>query len=790
MITGSLFVINTTVSDLFLNNTGGIIFEVRDSDALSQDDSLGAAILSPKELFNMNGERTEINLTSVGCRQAHSAKWARGTIALRCRRATMEDETHLQNVLRQYKSRECTEKIGLITEGTKNRQDTGHNVVSGIIRRNSRHAETEVDGEVFKEKYYRVRPRPALGRDSSQYTEWMTSNQIESLVTKDSCHWIEAGSGRLGEIYLEILGADGLSNLDVGLENKTDAFVSIVYGDAVVQTDVVSDCLKPRWLPWTQRAFLFHIVDPTAPIFIAIFDYDGASVASVSVGDHDRIGQITVGIQNFAPSTDYVLHYDMYKEDIFYSNRKTTGSISIRLRIEWADEQKALLASLRLFPAVHVNVEKAKTLKTTQYTCDRECDRTSYSLTTLASYIDELYEYLELVYYVEDALYCVLLWRGNFDVAIPLPRFPYRDERQNNLKVFKYFNCTLPLHSMFAFASLATVVECPEYLPSFCFACVAWVLLAVMHYRLSTPSPFMDSYSFQSYFLCLLGFRTKTPPKDISADTNKRECIKRERKWMGRISKSLQELQEKYDRDIKQYKEEKQLLGEFDYDITTKLVSAKAVLDVVDPLKPWIFPWQQYLAILLRFLRFIRSIITWETSKQSFWITLGSIAFSFVCLFIPWKLVWLWTARTIVWVFFSPFMKLVDIYYVQKLESLSEEEKQKLSDKSISLKRDQTKEEVSRRRKKREDAFRLRDFKRAQFGKFLIRIPRFTFARYLDIPKVSSSATPHCEKKSSLTELALKESGKNRTIVQGQSLIDSLASGDMILRVSLRSPII
>mmetsp|Transcript_12949 Transcript_12949/g.19387 ORF Transcript_12949/g.19387 Transcript_12949/m.19387 type:complete len:203 (+) Transcript_12949:256-864(+) len=196
--------------------------------------------------------------------------------------------------------------------------------------------------------------------------------------------------------------------------------------------------------------FFFQPIQLSAPIFVALFDYDG-SMSPVEFDNHDRIGQITIGIQNFAPSTDYILHFDMYKEDIYYSTRKSSASISIRLRVEWADEQKALLASLRLFPAVHVNVEKAQTLKTTQYTCDRECDRTSYSLTTLASYIDELYEYLELVYYIEDALYCVLLWRGNFDVTITLPCFPYRDEPENNIRVFKHFTCSLPLHSMFAF---------------------------------------------------------------------------------------------------------------------------------------------------------------------------------------------------------------------------------------------------------------------------------------------------------------------------------------------------
>jgi Ca2+-dependent lipid-binding protein len=74
--------------------------------------------------------------------------------------------------------------------------------------------------------------------------------------------WLDVGSGKLGRVFLEILAADNLPNKDVGVSanDKTDAFVSIVYEDCAVRTDVVADCLSPRWLPWMQRAFIFRMM--------------------------------------------------------------------------------------------------------------------------------------------------------------------------------------------------------------------------------------------------------------------------------------------------------------------------------------------------------------------------------------------------------------------------------------------------------------------------------------------------------------------------------------------------
>jgi hypothetical protein len=80
----------------------------------------------------------------------------------------------------------------------------------------------------------------------------MTNDKIKAHIVKPSQHWVDAaGSGNLGRIVLEVLGCDGLPNLDTGgfLGNKTDAFVSVVYEDVYVRTDTIDDCLSPRWMP-------------------------------------------------------------------------------------------------------------------------------------------------------------------------------------------------------------------------------------------------------------------------------------------------------------------------------------------------------------------------------------------------------------------------------------------------------------------------------------------------------------------------------------------------------------
>lgn len=115
---------------------------------------------------------------------------------------------------------------------------------------------------------YLVRPGPDPKRKDE--TTWLTKEKIEEESNKPSYDWIDIGSGRLGKIFVEIISCNNLPNLDVGgvLGNKTDSFVSLVYEDCFVRTDVIDDCLSPRWMPWSQRAFIFNCMHTSSQLFL------------------------------------------------------------------------------------------------------------------------------------------------------------------------------------------------------------------------------------------------------------------------------------------------------------------------------------------------------------------------------------------------------------------------------------------------------------------------------------------------------------------------------------------
>jgi hypothetical protein len=125
---------------------------------------------------------------------------------------------------------------------------------------------------------HRVKPGPDPDRPEEE-TKWLTKDEIEAEHLKPSTKWVEIGSGQAGRIYLEVLRCDSLPNLDKGtLIDKTDAYCSIIYEDAVANTDVINDELSPRWMPWSQRAFIFHVNHPSSQVLLGVFDYDTVTI--------------------------------------------------------------------------------------------------------------------------------------------------------------------------------------------------------------------------------------------------------------------------------------------------------------------------------------------------------------------------------------------------------------------------------------------------------------------------------------------------------------------------------
>jgi hypothetical protein len=223
---------------------------------------------------------------------------------------------------------------------------------------------------------YRIRPFP--DPDRLEETKWLTEKEILEESLKPSTQWIEAGSGGVGKVFVEILGCDGLPNMDkltLNPRDKTDAFCCIVFEDCVVNTDVIENCLSPRWMPWTQRAFIFNITHPSSDLIIAAFDYDPEwsplQIASRATGDlHDAIGRIRIDLSNFAVDMDYTLCYDLFYGETAAQRRDSRGKFWVRIRVQFPDRRKAFLAAAVPPQETFVTVSRAIDFQVAHYTTE------------------------------------------------------------------------------------------------------------------------------------------------------------------------------------------------------------------------------------------------------------------------------------------------------------------------------------------------------------------------------------------------------------------------------------
>lgn len=221
---------------------------------------------------------------------------------------------------------------------------------------------------------HRVKPYPDPALEDA--TTWLTDERIEREALKNSTFWTEAGSGDLGKLYFEVIGCDGLPNMDfatLNLRDKTDTFACIIFEDAVVNTDVIGDSLSPRWMPWCRRSFVFNVSHPSSDLQVGIFDYDPElspiQLASRAVGDlHDAIGRIQINLSNFVSETVYTLKYDIFYGELAKDRVKTRGTVTVRMRLEWADRRKALLRGAMPPPPNYVSVARKVDYQVVHYT--------------------------------------------------------------------------------------------------------------------------------------------------------------------------------------------------------------------------------------------------------------------------------------------------------------------------------------------------------------------------------------------------------------------------------------
>lgn len=743
--TGALFLLKLTTEELFTSN--GLVCEVMDFDKFGANDKLGLFTVPPKVLFEAKGERLEFDL-----KPSKGATHVSGGIAIRCRHATDYDIEFMND----YDSSKKKQKL-TVHEMIKKAEQTkgGKGGLRSVVTVTSK---TERHGPNKGETVYLVRPGPDPTR--KEETTWMTEPQIDEEVLKESQNWLDAGSGDLGRIYLEVLECEGLPNLDAGgfLGNKTDTFVTAVYEDTIVKTDVIDDCLSPRWLPWSNRAFVFHMMSSSSPLYLGVFDYDPG------IGDdHDLIGRVAIDLTNMHKNTTFVLKYDIFPTAKL-TDRVKQGSIKIRLRLEVDDERKLLLSALEPPPIVYVNCKSRKDWATVRYTCQGKVDTSLYSMKVINSYVEELLSYQHLVYYIQDAVMAVLLWKGHFECTI----------LGHDIK--------LPLHSMNAFITLTILVEHPRLVPCFFFASIGWLLIAVMGWRRRSPDPWSRCKPYREFAETLALGHSMAAPPSIEPYENAEEAAKFQQKMQQRIIDAEEAARIAYQKQQKEQEEEMadiQGVGG-DTDISTK--QGSGIVSSIDVFKPFLFPIQQYLDLAVGYLRIVRNVLVWEEAYISFWVATGCFGLAVIFFFLPWVFLLHWTARIIVWVAFGPWMKLVDVFYVSKIKPLSEDEEAEKQRQAEMLRRLKRKDKVKEARIQKEDTTKLKAMKKIMFGKFVTRVPVIKQDRHQDFPLAESSATPYTPKEHSLAELAMKEAGYHRTRLPGQHLV-----GNMIPRMETAS---
>jgi len=602
---------------------------------------------------------------------------------------------------------------------------------------------------------YRVRPGPDPRRQASE-TEWMTGEQIERETYKKSHGWLAAGSGTIGQVYVEVLGCNGLPNKDAtpllgttAFGNLTDTFVVLVYEDALVQTDMITDCLNPRWLPWTNRAFIFRLFYPSSELFIGVFDFD-----SSDIDDHDPIGRVTVDVAKFVPKVEYVMTYNLYESNRD-PTRKAQGTITLRIRVEF-DEREMLLKTLEFPPEMHINCRRRKDWELARYTCQGKERMDQYSLTTIAGHVKELTDYQFVTFYIQDAITSLLLWRGNRDVLLYVPFFP----QAGNIKI------SLPIHSMLAFVIGVSTVERPHFLPSIMMGCISWIMLATLEFRLKNPSTWRTCKSFTQ--LCwVLATGRHYSPRAIEAFENEKESIAFERAKESRIL-ALREAAE--ENRLMQLKIQEEVTKEMN-ELNPQVGSDSSFS--LDPFRPYLFPLQMQLQFVCDCLLVVRNVIIWEELYLSFWITFGASVLSIAFLFIPWGFLLKWSARLVVWALLGPWMKLLDIYYLRD-EALSEDERKLQKEKVKADLQKAASSTIKEARMRKEDEVKMRDMKKQRFGKYMVKIPLYKSNRIRDFPLSSSYANLIEEDKLSMGERAVQEAREEIIHVPGQHLVGNM----------------
>lgn len=171
---------------------------------------------------------------------------------------------------------------------------------------------------------------------------WMTHEELceEMLRPSSEFHDVRVSTkfgdnNEIGTLRVEVLGCLGLPKLD--RFSKTDAVCYLVCGSHAFATDVIPGKFNPIWPRHSRRACIFPLYHAYAQLFVGVFDDDGPSE------NDDFAGRVVIDIARLRPGSTYDVTLPLRLSSYAYTRRRR-GSVRLRFRLEWANEQAAVMS--------------------------------------------------------------------------------------------------------------------------------------------------------------------------------------------------------------------------------------------------------------------------------------------------------------------------------------------------------------------------------------------------------------------------------------------------------------
>lgn len=344
----------------------------------------------------------------------------------------------------------------------------------------------------------------------------------------------------------------------------------------------------------------------------------------------------------------------------------------------------------------------------------------------------------------------VLFWRGHFPVEVAgksfnLPLHSMMVGVHNQ----KSTNCNRPISLNICLLQRSSLLQAFTWgvlvtwnwnnLPAFLAFGVGWIFLATNEHMRQHPSRWQKCPSYDELFQRLL--RNAASSETIAADTNLDGIIA--------YDKSVEEHRKR--REMEKQKEaeneatlQEELGQEIEAAASAEQLGADdgGIFKSFDPLRPILFPIQQQLRQVVTALRITTSVVLWNESYYSFWITTTCFLLSAVAIWIPWAFLLRWIFRIVVFVGLGPWLALVDRFYWKTNPNLSNEDRDKELRDRIKSRYNVVLLAATNYFQRKERALKLLDMKKFMFGQHTLHVPRFCEDLYIDLPLPSSSCSP------------------------------------------------